>query len=270
MGRPSTGRARCALLASLALVMPAALAQNAAAAKKADGSGQRLRCTIRGTPGNDTLRGTPGDDVICGGRGDDAIYGLGGDDILIGGPGDDVLKGGAGRDQLVGGAGRDTLDGGAGRDVIMRDRADRVLRSAGPDVVRVGMLGGALPVLAYLTVKGFPGGTDLSIEYLGGNCTKDELRFGPLTLPGELREHRFSMFEATGGDLFESCTYERSHARFRATFALPDGRTQQATFRIFQMMLGLPDYGVECETSTAGCERTRRTSSPYATFTPGA
>lgn len=284
---PSSRAARSALLASLALTLSGALAQPAAAATatKAD-DGQTLRCTISGTPGDDVLRGTAGDDVICGGRGDDAIDGRGGDDILIGGAGDDVLKGGAGhdalrggaghdalhggagRDTLHGGAGRNTYHGGAGRDVHVRERGDKVLRSGGDDVVRSGPLRGILPIRFYMTTTGFPGGTNLRVEYLGGNCTKDELRLGPITLPGDLRNQEFRMFVATGGDPWASCTYERSHARFRATFAMSDGRTQQATFRIYQLMLGLPDYGVECETSTANCDLPRRTGSPNATFSP--
>jgi Ca2+-binding RTX toxin-like protein len=103
------------------------------------------RCTINGTPGNDTLVGTPRRDVICGKAGNDVIRGAGGDDSLrgdagndrlIGGAGDDSLEGGPGADTLLGGAGRDlllgrdgrrdTLDGGAQRDWAARDRVDRV------------------------------------------------------------------------------------------------------------------------------------------------
>lgn len=284
MGRPPTCVARSALLAALTLALTGAVAQPAAAASNRDGG--LLRCTIRGTPGEDVLRGTAGDDVICGGRGDDTIDGRGGDDILIGGAGDDVLKGGAGHDALRGGAGRDTLHGGAGRDTLhggdgrdthhggagrdthVRERDDRIVASPGGDAVRSGPLQGVLPIRFYMTTNSFPGGTSLRVEYLGGNCTKDELRLGPITLPGDLRDQEFRAFVATGGDPWASCTYERSHARFRATFAMPDGRTQQATFRIYQMVLALPDYGVECETSTANCDLPRRSGSPNATFSP--
>lgn len=253
----STRGTRCALLATLALALPAALAQPAAAAAKPADAGKQPRCTIRGTPGDDVLRGTNGRDVICGGRGDDVLDGRGGDDILIGGPGDDVLKGGGGRDTLVGGAGRDTLHGGHGRDRIARDRSDRVLRSPGPDTVANGMLKGVYPVRAHLSVLDFPGGTDLRIEYLGGNCTERELRFGPLTMPDQLAQW-FDLFWATGKNPWDSCTWERSHARFRLTMTIPGEPAQRATFRIAALVLALGDYGITCEESTARCDTPMR------------
>ena len=115
-----------------------------------------VRCTIRGTAGNDTLRGTGRRDVVCGLGGDDTIYGLGGNDVIYGGAGNDVIYPGAGADRVFAGAGsdlvfssdgrRDRVDGGPDLDrarVDRRDRAVRVegffpLRSANPVLLAAG------------------------------------------------------------------------------------------------------------------------------------
>jgi len=120
-------------------------------------AGQRIRCTVVGTQGNDRLRGTIGRDVICGLGGDDVLSGLDGRDVLVGGPGrdkliggdgDDVLVGGAAADELVGGLGSDHLDGGAGPDRLVGgghgdvllggSSGDVLLGGAGKDVLRGG------------------------------------------------------------------------------------------------------------------------------------
>lgn len=88
---------------------------------------ERLRCTIRGTNGNDVIRGTENRDVICGRGGRDIIDGRGGDDVIRGGRGNDVLRGGVGEDRLFGGAGRDVMVGGTG--------VDRLLGGGGRDML---------------------------------------------------------------------------------------------------------------------------------------
>jgi predicted extracellular nuclease len=75
-----------------------------------------LRCTIRGTNGNDVLNGTGRRDVICALGGNDRVDGSSANDVVLGGPGNDLLEGGSGGDRLVGGPGRDTLRGGSGND----------------------------------------------------------------------------------------------------------------------------------------------------------
>ena len=82
-----------------------------------------VRCTLRGTPGDDVLVGTGRDEVICGRGGDDQIRGGGGRDVLRGGRGDDVLRraevlyGGRGADDLYRGA----MFGGPGADFCVGD-----------------------------------------------------------------------------------------------------------------------------------------------------
>lgn len=95
--------------------------------------GQKLTCTVVGTPAGDALAGTEDRDVICG---------LGGADRLDGDEGADVLLGGDGDDTLVGGPGPDVLDGGAGRDVLdARDGfADRLDGGPGRDRADAGWL----------------------------------------------------------------------------------------------------------------------------------
>lgn len=81
-------------------------------------SGQRAKCTVVGTAGNDVLKGTSKADVICGLAGNDRLNGRGGNDVLVGGDGKDRISGGGGRDVLYGNGGRDHLAGNGGRDRV--------------------------------------------------------------------------------------------------------------------------------------------------------
>jgi hypothetical protein len=76
-----------------------------------------LRCTIRGTTGDDELVGTEVRDVICARGGDDVIEGATGKDVVYAGPGADRVLGRPGNDVLIGGAGADVLNGGGGVDL---------------------------------------------------------------------------------------------------------------------------------------------------------
>jgi Ca2+-binding RTX toxin-like protein len=95
------------------------------------------RCTITGTPANDTLTGTSGADVICALGGNDTLYGGGGGDVITGMGGDDALRGDSGADKLKGDLGNDSLnsrdgvngndflDGGSGTDTKVTDATEK-------------------------------------------------------------------------------------------------------------------------------------------------
>ena len=103
------------------------------------------KCTITGTPGDDTLRGTGLHEVICGmdgddtiyggdrgdtiygGTGNDTIYGGGSDDTIYGGTGNDTIYGRDHYDTIYGGDGGDTIYGGTGNDTIYGERGDDTL-----------------------------------------------------------------------------------------------------------------------------------------------
>ena len=110
-----------ALVASLAVVVPATTttntAQAASASPAAPPSCHGARATIVGTAGDDVLRGTAGRDVIVGLSGNDRLIGMSGNDVLCGGPGTDVLIGGPGNDSLHGG--RDGLVSAPGADTAL-------------------------------------------------------------------------------------------------------------------------------------------------------
>src|SRR5437588_1634440 len=104
-------------------VAAAAILGSASAATPAHAA---VRCTITGTPGDDTLRGTAHRDIICGLGGNDTIYAGAGNDVVSGGPGNDVIYPGPGKDRVYAGADndliyaydrqRDLIDGGPGID----------------------------------------------------------------------------------------------------------------------------------------------------------
>ena len=85
------------------------------------------KCTITGTPGNDTLRGTGLHEVICGMDGDDTIYGGDRGDTIYGGTGNDTIYGRDHYDTIYGGDGGDTIYGGTGNDTIYGERGDDTL-----------------------------------------------------------------------------------------------------------------------------------------------
>src|SRR4051794_15726403 len=64
------------------------------------GEGNKVRCTIKGTAGEDYLGGTAGRDVICGRAGKDRIAGRTGEDTIYAGAGGDIVLGGGGADSI--------------------------------------------------------------------------------------------------------------------------------------------------------------------------
>ena len=113
------------VVASLALMMPAAQALATCGGQTA---------TIVGTGHRDVLHGTPADDVVWLGKGKDDFYGAGGDDIICGGNGRDTITGDAGEDVIYGGAGKDPIAGGADDDQLFGEAGkDTLVGDAGND-----------------------------------------------------------------------------------------------------------------------------------------
>ncbi len=148
------GASSFAVLSAIGMSHAAVAGAASGKAPTADG----YKCTIVGTPGNDTLTAKHAGDVLCGlagndtlsaggfskvvligGTGDDrltagartghlqraaapaagdTLLGDDGNDVLIGSSGNDTLNGGTGDDTLTGGTGNDALSGGDGNDTI--------------------------------------------------------------------------------------------------------------------------------------------------------
>lgn len=87
-----------------------------------------LKCTLKGTDGDDFLVGTNGDDVICGGKGNDLILGAKGDDVICGGPDNDTLIGNEGYDIIEGEDGDDFLEGDKDIDVLQGGNGNDVIQ----------------------------------------------------------------------------------------------------------------------------------------------
>ncbi len=141
---------------------------------------------LTGGDGNDHLNGDDGNDAINGGTGNDVIGGDVGNDTLAGGDGDDTVLGGDGDDQMPNDLGADDLDGGAGADTValgtdtqprfvmldnvandgvanehdnVRTTVEKVVGSAGPDM----MIGSSGP-------DSFYGAAGADVLYgMGGN-----------------------------------------------------------------------------------------------------
>ncbi len=166
------------------------------------------RCTILGTPGNDTLEGTPGTDVICAEGGDDLIIATPGADEYLGDAGVDTVDyraatsapivvnlatdstsgwavhdlngiesavGGPNDDLLVGDAGANALDGAGGDDIV---RA-----SGGGDVMEGGP--GLADRIGYATVPDAAAGVGVGVLV--------DLR------PARTRPHGFGALRAVTG-----------------------------------------------------------------------
>ena len=123
-------------IVSLAMLVAVALfADTAAAAHRKPR--HRIRCTVKGTSGDDRLIDTAGASTICALGGNDVVEGLTGNDKIYGAAGDDRLEGNEGSDRIFGGKGADTLVstdstsrndrvfGGPGQDTCFVDRGDR-------------------------------------------------------------------------------------------------------------------------------------------------
>ena len=101
--------------------------------------------TLEGGAGADDLRGGSGDDVLDGGDGDDVLQGRGGKDTVRGGAGNDLI-----RETLVDLVAGETFDGGANVADDLNDAtfdpfdAMEIIGSAGPDSIRVSVVGGQL------------------------------------------------------------------------------------------------------------------------------
>jgi Ca2+-binding RTX toxin-like protein len=97
----------------------------------------RVRCTIKGTSGDDRLIDTGGASVICARGGDDLVEAGPAADLVLGGKGADRLEGNDGKDVVKDGPGGDTIVvadgvggndralGGSGTDTCYLDRGDR-------------------------------------------------------------------------------------------------------------------------------------------------
>ena len=96
----------------------------------------RLRCTLKGTSGDDHLIDTAGASRICALGGNDVVEAGPQNDVVLGGPGSDHLEGNEGKDVVNGGRGADTIVltdgvagdraiGGRGKDTCYLDRGDR-------------------------------------------------------------------------------------------------------------------------------------------------
>ena len=130
----SVARRITPIVALTLLVATSLLADTAGAHQR---SRHRIRCTIKGTSGDDHLVDTGGGNVICAlagsdivaaGPGADKVYGATGGDRLEGNEGNDRLFGGKGADTLVstdGTARNDRVFGGPGQDTCFLDRGDR-------------------------------------------------------------------------------------------------------------------------------------------------
>jgi Ca2+-binding RTX toxin-like protein len=122
-------------IVALALLVASALFADTAVAHQKPR--HRIRCTLKGTSGDDHLIDTGGANVICAlggndiveaGPAADKVYGAADDDRLEGNDGNDRLFGGKGADTLVStdGVGRnDGVFGGPGKDTCFLDRGDR-------------------------------------------------------------------------------------------------------------------------------------------------
>jgi len=115
-------------LASVLLVLAAAVLALAGSAWSKSHAQERDSRTLRGTGGNDVLRGGAQNDILEGLAGNDSLYGGGGADRLYGSGGNDLLSGGAGDDMLAGGPGRDRFSCGPGHDVVYASASSTVSR----------------------------------------------------------------------------------------------------------------------------------------------
>src|SRR5207302_8900237 len=115
-------------LASVLLVLAAAVLALAGSAWSKSHAPERDSRTLRGTGGNDVLRGGAQNDILEGLAGNDSLYGGGGADRLYGSGGNDLLSGGAGDDMLAGGPGRDRFSCGSGHGADYASRSTTVAR----------------------------------------------------------------------------------------------------------------------------------------------
>ena len=131
----SAARRIIPIVALALLVATALFADTAAAAHRKPR--HRIRCTLKGTSGDDHLIDTAGASTICALGGNDFVEGLTGNDKIYGGAGNDQLEGNEGSHRIFGGKGADTLVandgvtkndqvfGGPGQDTCFLDRGDR-------------------------------------------------------------------------------------------------------------------------------------------------
>ena len=197
-------------------VVAAAIIASATAATAAHPA---VRCTIKGTAGDDTLRGTAHRDVICGLGGSDTIFGGGGNDVIYGGRGNDVIYPGPGADRTYAGPGpdliysvdgkRDRIDGGPGLDRARIDpRLDRAVGIEGFFPARI-----ATPVLL--------AAGDIA------DCTSPA-RFGAAVTAPLLDAFPSAPVAALGDDAYPHGSLEDFMSCYRPTWGRAKARTHPA------------------------------------------
>ena len=142
---------------------------------------------IGGGGGEDTINGGAGNDTIYGGifLGETTIYGNGGDDEIYGSIDNDTIYGGAGDDNIGGNLGDDRIIGGTGDDTVRGfDGADTFVFMDGHEGLTVedfdftendrlelddGLWGGGLTVSQMLSTYGTVIGSDLVLDFGGGD-----------------------------------------------------------------------------------------------------
>jgi len=124
----------------LALFVPGAMAEEAAADCASIFSGTDDPDTLKGDRCDNNISGLRGNDVIYGYRGADELYGNQGSDRLYGGKGPDKLYGGDGNDSIYSGGldgKRDLVSCGRGRDFASIAENDRAARECEVVVVAI-------------------------------------------------------------------------------------------------------------------------------------